>query len=307
MDFNLVGGEPTLNLNVLEMTLRMVSQFSDRDIQMTSNGWWLRTPESFGNVMDILGPYLESDRLHLRISSSPFHDVYRSEKEVNRLLHGYRLASDIVNCFEDLREKAFKSYVARNPTECPACDKSLTPDDWDCYECPHCEEDLLDHRYAYEDRIPAIQRIYKGAAALEAADGNFYVDRQDSRGLSNTGRAAINQMATRGGDCGWAESTLKWTFKPGARVHDFCCSGGPSEGGHATEGLKLLLRRTLLLQDLHDEFPEQRIVMKDDNSFSRCEACPTRSRQHFAMGSVYYKLIEKAYPILVRKLNKLAA
>jgi hypothetical protein len=111
-------------------------------------------------------------------------------------------------------------------------------------------------------------------------------------------------MSARGGGCGWDEDTIKFTFKPGALVHDFCCSGGPTEGGHAKDGLKLLLRRTLLLQELHANNPSNDRNSEDDASFNRCTECPTKSEHHMSKGSVWDKLVNKAYPLLNRMIQK---
>lgn len=304
--YNLVGGEPTLNLETLEMVLRTLSSHG-HSVEMTTNGWWLRSPTAFCDTVAVLRPYLMDGTMQLRISSSEYHDVYRKGERL-ALSNHERLVAELEEGMPELREAAMTSALKPIVATCPDCGNAVRRDpaaeEWHCGEC-----DTTLYDSDIEEQIPIISRIWSCAAALSEAVAScyLYVDRQLSTGLTNNGRAADNQMATKGGNCGWDESEVKFTFKPGALVHDFCCSGGPSYGGHASDGLKLLLRRTLLLQELHADYPSNpsSASWDDPAAFSRCDVCPGRSVAHFLPGSAWDKLVNRALPILRRKLEKL--
>lgn len=298
---NFVGGEPTLKPDVLRSLLEVVDA-DGAPMEMTSNGWWLREPNAFCSVMRVLAPYLADERLTLRISSSSWHDVFRKEEEGMLSTH-QRFVWALEEGLPTLRDVVLTRWARSNTLACDACGGTLAleHDEW---WCPACEQFSVAD---YDCTHPQISRIYEYAEVLrQGLQSNVRVDRQGGEQVTNNGRGADNQLGAVGGSCAWDEETVKFTFGPGGKVHDFCCSGGPSYGGHVRDGLKLLLRRTLLQQELHDEFPSVAGRSWRDNpaEFSRCDVCPSKSEAHFKRGSVWDKLVNRAYPLLMKRIEK---
>ena len=84
---NLVGGEPTLDMEHFNRVLETVSEWefereswnASPNLEMTTNGWWLEKPEDCAKFGNIVHKYLEDERLNVRISDSPYHHEFRSE------------------------------------------------------------------------------------------------------------------------------------------------------------------------------------------------------------------------------------
>lgn len=73
---NLIGGEPTLNLNAFELILREVMSW-EVEVSMTTNGWWLNRPSTLKRFMSIVRRYVQADGtadgFEVRISGDQFH------------------------------------------------------------------------------------------------------------------------------------------------------------------------------------------------------------------------------------------
>lgn len=302
--WNIVGGEPTINLRALDMILRCLGHTA-QSIEMTSNGWWLRDFIPFRNVMRVLTPWLSSGALHLRISDSRFHDPFRKEEAA--LINGkggYR--HDLQGWLDLLMEKAIR-HDLKNGLQalCLECDEALDTKDLleEDVTCKACGE--VSYLRAHEGYSPSASALnWPCASLLEAEkEGHFHIDHQSVEGVTCTGRAADNSIGHKGGSCGWDEECTKYTFKPGAQVHDFCCFGGPSYAGHARDGLKLVLRRILLMKHLENAHPDKDRYC-ESVAFDRCVSCPTISRGLFDKRSRQHKLVDDAFRLLEQMMEE---
>jgi organic radical activating enzyme len=86
---NLIGGEPTLRPNELGRILNIVKQWGVT-VEMTTNGWWLKSDHAARAVLGAIAPYVDSDGtpedgISVRISQDPHHDVFHPEKLRGRM------------------------------------------------------------------------------------------------------------------------------------------------------------------------------------------------------------------------------
>lgn len=287
---NFIGGEPTLRMEVFEMALRMTfSRFGgDATYETTTNGWWLRNMDKFIEVMQVLANCGQA--LCIRVSASPFHDVYRREEAPF-----LRSTDHLRNAIEgrDLQDHFFRQ-LCQPEGECTCCGAALRMEkDGTC--CGECGANLEARDYG-GDGLKEMRMEHLCQRLAEMIDDHeLHVDQQRNGRVLVTGRAATTQVGTVGGDCGWDESCIKFTFNPDASVRDVCCSGGRVPAGHARDGWKLHLRRVAFMRELHNKHPGQ-----DDwtgGSFARCEACPGLAAR--AMRSKTFQgAVDRALPLL---------
>lgn len=73
---NLIGGEPTLNLNLFGLILQEVMTWGV-EVEMTTNGWWLNRPATLKRFLSTVRRYVDGDGLGegfgVRISGDQFH------------------------------------------------------------------------------------------------------------------------------------------------------------------------------------------------------------------------------------------
>jgi hypothetical protein len=255
--FNFVGGEPTLYLPALERLHRILSEAEvDHSFEMTTNGWWLFKPTAAAKV----GRWIFENSIYTRISHSPHHAAHRKPFEV-ALLERF---SQSMSAFADwLRREVYEDLM-------PFVGDS---DD---------EESLEAH-----DELACRQlKCYSEHLYLMVEDRMLFVDRQHDVGISNTGRAVATQVYSTGGMCHAATASggyrLEFTFNPGATIADFCCHGGKTKGGHASEGLALLVRRQMLMEALDSQYGRAEYRRFSTVNMLRCEGCEALSRKTMA-------------------------
>ncbi len=245
---NLVGGEPTLDLNQFERILRDVVQW-DYPIEMTTNGWWLEDAEAFVRFARIIGgaPFL-----NIRISNTIWHKRGKHFPKDHKELESY---------LEDIA-----SHVGETP-KCDTCDGELSysigSDNCE-YTCekkcePISQEDYHDKEAMLNDRL------YGAAQSLLEVIENhdLYLDRRidSTEKISPVGRARMYNMGSQDGACHPTQD-MKFTFMPGspggtpAPLYDACCNGGKLPLGNACDGaLTLLALRHDYMKALHKEIP----------------------------------------------------
>jgi len=213
---NLIGGEPTLNLNEFERVLDHVARW-DVQIEMTTNGWFLRSLELTEKFLKIVRPYIDTqyseDGLTIRISNDDYHTEQR----------GFDVKQAFDSIWDDGELFYEKDYY------CPDCaewfDDEDKPDD---DICPHClenndEEIYLD--FDYRDSGFYIDD------PRQADDLQWmYIENNDRKYQLGTGVISI------GNGQGWGSINHSWdsgcyknvstlTYTPEGQLTDICCRG----------------------------------------------------------------------------------
>jgi hypothetical protein len=227
---NLVGGEPTLNLDRFEHILSQVMRW-DVGVEMTTNGWWMNKPSTIRRFMDIVRCYVDPDGhgletrdglpFSVRISNDQFHDAFRPEG-----LQGQRLEWALSNLWERDEDGVFY----KTKWYCGECD-TYRASEW----CPKCEEDCCD---IYEEEV--CQR----PPEPDGDDPWICVEsiRSSWRGWATVipnGRGRIgghNDVGCR--DYSNADSL---SYLPNGRLMDVCCKGSWCEFGTVYDDPLLLL------------------------------------------------------------------
>jgi hypothetical protein len=271
---NLVGGEPTLDMEHFGRTLEIVSEWEfEREswnvcpsLEMTTNGWWLENAESCAAFGNIVRKYWDDERLRVRISDSPYHQKFRSQS-LARLFERNRAAV----------EKARNSYGSSNNGHGPILGH-LEELNYDLYgECD--EEGNYSMDWATERKLSGIAGVQEGIEKYL-----LYVEwqGQGEEKISPVGRAKVNGIGWQDGAC-HATSDVKFTFMPTkegerpGRLYDPCCNGGRVPLGFADEGLGLLLKRIAFMEALHKKYPSPETSWNNMNPLQgeRCRQCPS--------------------------------
>lgn len=234
--YNMVGGEPTLNMSRFKFICDIMEQHVYEDqIEMTTNGWWLRHTDNIVKFVNAVGFLTLKDQLRsIRISDSTFHSTWRSDKAATRVktLHKCSLEDCIFDWAWEDRDGG---------------DVDPDAEDYD-------KRDSKVHRGIDSVRVATVSK-------------RLFVDKQPTHGITPTGRANDYQMGTRSGSCN-RHNDILFTFNPDGTLHDFCCNGGKVNAGHAKDGLALLWRRISYMDFIHKKVP----VAANQNG-ERCREC----------------------------------
>lgn len=251
LTFNVVGGEPTLDLDRFEAIMQQL-ETANVMLDMTSNGWWLFEATALRRVIRALRPVLDTTLGSLRISSSPWHDKFRTEQQA-RMLHSSKafqcaFSEDSIDMYYDLAEDGWNGLCD--------CDAEIPDDRAPDKPCPGCGETRDDLRDRYTSkRLPYSDWSWL-CEKIKAHE--IYVDathhESGAAGVSPVGRGRKLIGAAQDGPC----RPLKFTFMPGATIYDVCCNGGHAPMGHARDGVRLFFRRMLYIRALLAEVPEQK-------------------------------------------------
>lgn len=124
---NLIGGEPTLNINKFEHIFNIVSTWGV-GIMISTNGWWLRSNELTDRFFLILSPHIREDGIStskingqpfiIRVSDDKYHKLEREKRgnpDPNIVLPEYIKAKNIIspdkNPFIFVQDGYVESYV----------------------------------------------------------------------------------------------------------------------------------------------------------------------------------------------------
>jgi hypothetical protein len=130
---NLLGGEPTLDLERFALIHSHISHHPlshDLEMEMTTNGWWLRSWKDTCRFAGIVGEAVAREELAIRISNSTWHDPFRKgEKHIinRRALQealenptsGSTCLSPCVNAAEHWLTRKAAAAVKRVARACP--------------------------------------------------------------------------------------------------------------------------------------------------------------------------------------------
>jgi hypothetical protein len=181
-------------------------------------------------------------------------------------------------------EAAFLAAEGKGAVDCPECGKAADLTSTIRARCPQCSEEFdlddadseifverMDSRlYGFRSLGFFSESLLKAMACLAV-----FVDDQSNVSLTHNGRAAKNQLASKGGSCHHASPIF--SMAPGGIVSDACCSGGGGTPfGRVSEGVVLAVRRLQLMDILEKRFavsgPLGRYHPNYDG-MGACEAC----------------------------------
>lgn len=296
LSFNLIGGEPTLYIDALR---DLLAEFEPHGhLEMTTNGWWLRSAASFVRTMKVLDPYIQD--MPIRLSHSPYHrafrttddDVIRAMVSVQGSSRGYGSTwEDHVD--EDQPESGPLERIIRPALEsavsklgesvglCPECNArvSITSSCVECDACGHSYEADGEYDQVYEKARRQLCDLYACATSfIRAWKTNMLgVETQNGEALA-TGRAgpAHNQCGTKGGMC-YAGDRM-FTVAPGGVIQDMCCSGvpiGTMPAGYVSEGVVAAIRRVQMVRLINKRFHGRGAcsIRARELSFNACTNC----------------------------------
>ena len=215
-------------------------------MEMTTNGWWLRSWKDTCRFAGIVGESAARERLSIRISNSIWHDAFR--KGEKHIISRRALQEALENPCEwfDLPEPLCE------------CGGALVCEE-NSHRCDGCGERMSEEEY-YDTKDAALMRPGHHAIPLlieGIKSGNVGVDAKwtEPERLSPAGRALKNGMGQQDGLCHPA-SELKFTINPDGSIRDVCCYGGRAPLGHIRGGaLRLFALRYELLKAVHEQFP----------------------------------------------------
>ena len=266
---NLLGGEPTLDLERFAAIHTYIWRHplsQDLEMEMTTNGWWLRSWKDTCRFAGIVGESVARERLSIRISNSIWHDAFR--KGEKHIISRRALQEALENPCEwfDLPEPLCQ------------CGGALVCEE-NSHRCDGCGERMSEEEY-YDTKDAALMRPGHHAIPLlieGIKSGNVGVDAKwtEPERLSPAGRALKNGMGQQDGLCHPA-SELKFTINPDGSIRDVCCYGGRAPLGHIRGGaLRLFALRYELLKAVHEQFPQaEERLHRNCNGGNRCRGCP---------------------------------
>lgn len=267
--YNLIGGEPTLNLNEFERVWHYVMWRKRSDsinLEMTTNGWWFRSPKTFSRFIGIVGRDVINEDISIRISDSYYHDRFRTKREMEIIKE--LLAQKESYCLEEEHFFGYKKF-------CPFCsfEFECLPDT-EVFDCPGCNAQL-----GADDISPGDAKFYNSLNTFNNMK-TLYVDSvikefQDDK-VSPVGRALDNGIGYQDGRCG-AVSPLYLTFSPDGSIYDVCCNGGKALIGTVDDGLSLIYIRAAFMRKLFKKYPVSEKSPFDHNPLNgdRCRECPS--------------------------------
>lgn len=272
VNINLVGGEPTWDLDKFERLFTFVDTMDvNFSLEMTTNGWWLENLETCNRFLGIVGPRHASMGIQVRISNSGYHLPFRNKEWAYRFAKNGRMdkAFDMDAFFQHPEE------FYETEDRCPYCEEGelefiYAEDEEDPrlqgqsegYWCARCEELVSEYdRYRYRD-----QKFHQFHWFFEQdADSGIYVDNQglDLEKISATGRGKALG--------GWQDSTCYphapiLSIGPKGELRDLCCSGGCQRPGQFDDrSIEEWIRyRRGFIEHLHDAVPKR---------WARCGDC----------------------------------
>ena len=266
---NLLGGEPTLDLERFASIHGHISHHPlshNLEMEMTTNGWWLRSWKDTCRFAGIVGETVAREKLSIRISNSIWHDPFRRGER--HIINRRALQEALENPCEwfDLPEPLCHCGGALIYEEVGHC-------------CERCGERMSEEEY-YEAKDASMMQPGHHAIPLlieGIKSGNVAIDAKwtEPDRLSPAGRALENGMGLQDGACHPAPE-VKFTINPNGSIRDICCYGGSAPLGHIRDGaLPLFALRYELLKAVHEQFPqaEERLHW-NCNGGRRCRGCP---------------------------------
>ena len=269
---NFVGGEPTLDLEQFAIIYEHLCRHplgQYLEMEMTTNGWWLRSWKAACRFASIVGEAVAGEKLTIRISNSIWHDPFR--KGEKHIIARRALQEALENPYEwfDLPEPSCQ------------CGGALVSQQDGC-RCKRCGNGLSEEEY-YEAKDASMMQPGHHAIPLlleGIKSGCLYIDTKwiEPNLLSPAGRALENGMGLQDGTC-YPASRPQFTINTDGSIRDVCCYGGKASLGHIRDGaLRLFALRYELLNSVHGQFPRTQGGLHC-NDARRCRACPGLANQ----------------------------
>jgi len=238
INVNLIGGEPTLNLDKFEHVFKTVSRWTSNglcQLEMTTNGWWLHKLSAAKRFMEIMAQHAPGwgldEGFTVRISNDQYHDEFRPHGETSK--HLEQILYGLWEPWEWNGESPF--FETRY--ECPKCYEKF-----DEYHdgCPKCDCDYLENLEieTFNWSIPpAPQHQGEGEAWIYVENQKYHSGPHSVTPIGRGAEFGANDIGKKFKSCGG--NTL--TFTPNGKLTDVCCRGSNLGIGTADDDPIVLL------------------------------------------------------------------
>jgi hypothetical protein len=244
-DLNLIGGEPTVNLNEFARVWRWAEGFlsGDVNLEMTTNGWWLSKPESARKFFEIVGRTAyewddEDLKVSIRISGDGFHEPFRTGNNTD--------GPSLQGMLEEILERGSlydEPVTYKFSYTCGSCDYVIENQYAEEDQCPKCGNEM----YYDDERLVNMPEYDPGFNWI-------YVDTHLD--WSNVVPSGIRgQFGSNTFTCtGENNRGFYLTFLPNGNHSDGCCRGSNMPFGRINDHPLVLL--ALIQNFFNDKEPE---------------------------------------------------
>jgi len=241
---NLVGGEPTADLDEFKRVLDRVMRWGV-EVEMTTNGWWVGNVETARRFFEIVKPYIYGESredcgpcgFSIRVSNDPYHDQFRKTRYRGKRLNAY---------VEDLFDRDEDGVFYERTMYCSECGEDIEeePCPNDCSDhvafeeedgvwwCEDCNRKVDSEHTNYHDIDYDEREIMDRPIAPSSDCGWLYVQNteyQKSEYVIPNGRGA--NIGSNGDGCSSYSNCNKLSFMPDGQLMDICCKGSWCEFG----------------------------------------------------------------------------
>lgn len=225
---NLIGGEPTLNLDKFGHILDRVMSW-DVSVEMTTNGWWLHKPSTTRKFFNAVRRHVDldgtSDWFSVRISNDSRHDVFRPPYLRKKDALSFRLAA-LWEYDED------GVFYKQTPT-CTECGHEYR----NMPEYEECTQSRCDGYVEYEqEEIAQRPPMPHEHAPWIYVESNKFGER-----VVPTGRGQYCGNISDHGDKHPGSCLNGLSYLPNGKLMDICCMGSWCEFGTVYDHPVMLL------------------------------------------------------------------
>ncbi len=289
---NLIGGEPTLNLkrfrHYLEWAVRLKESEMIGEIEMTTNGWWLKEVKWVRRFMEVIGEtiphymYGMENGFSCRISNDPFHDPFHPSyiKTYGGDGLGTGLLEGIWDSYQDVYDEPV--FYLIDGYECDDCNH-WTDEEPEDNTCPECNDDPDYDNYftpTYDSEVDF--RIPPNPTEEDTEMPWLYIESY-TKGTSTvipTSRLGIGNNDVGSKYC--ANGVL--SYRPTGILNDICCRGSDAPFGTTKyHPLVLLALAEKYIQEVRPS----------------CFSCHDESREWAGNGPAHWK------PIFQKELDRI--
>jgi hypothetical protein len=224
VEVNVIGGEPTINLNRFSEIMDIVGSWGVK-VTMVTNGWWLARPETSRRFFQAIQHLVDTDgdpeeSISVRISNDAWHDEWRKQKLMND-----------ISCL--WRDSDYAEWVCEDyEMYCSNCGRTQETGD----VCEECEN--------------ATFRDYYNHIVPEPNPNGPWIHMEQEKQYTPI-QSGYCQVAGSEITCD-SNSHYDLSFEPDGALMDICCRGSYLRAGTVYDDpIELLCYADMFLQDKH--------------------------------------------------------